>query len=658
MERELSCGVCMDLYDDPVLLPCAHSFCRKCLKDSKLDEIQNRSRGEDEDRLVAPIAKPRKAKNLQCPTCRSEVPLDYRRLNGLQKNFLLENIVERYRESRQLGGEHEKNVPCQGCDGEPSTATKTCMECRVSYCDTCLPLCHPLRGVLAKHCLVEAKYSPQQRTLICPDHEDEKIKIYCENCKIPICFLCDRIGTHKGHQVAELKTTFGRERDVLSDELDSLKKKNEEIQLFISALKRKCSNVESNAADLKRQIANECAQLEALILERQHLMAEHVTSSMTSKLEVLQHQIRTCQDKLESATGLADYVTEALKEEEPASFLLTAEHMQTRVKSCREAWPTMQAGVTDHFNNLEINVQHQKKVISSMIVREIKVPKAPEFDGVRCVTSTDKVVLRFKPSDDFIDGFDIWYRPANESQSWEHGYVEGKVDVEFAKLAPSTVYQFVGAARNKAGQSSKTAIFSLQTKSEALKFNIDVNLLPSVMRISPDGKVLSTIERVSPTAHGATYAVGKIFLENGVQYWEASINRIRQGTNCKVNERLSSNAPAIVASIGVVASSSTRSTALGMDNTSWALEATDDGLFRWFVTRATHTQLSHTSSHVGIMVNYQKGSLMFFDHKSMVPLLKSPLNKNVHLIPGFAVYSPHWQMKVITGLKVPENISI
>ncbi|XP_033110506.1 E3 ubiquitin-protein ligase Midline-1-like isoform X2 [Anneissia japonica] len=647
MERELSCAVCMDLYNDPVLLPCAHSFCRNCLKDSKLDENQNRSQGKDsEERLVAPIAKPRKEKNLYCPTCRSEVQLDYRRLRGLQKNFLLENIVERYKESRSSTGDIEKTVPCQGCDGEPKQAAKSCIECRVSYCDECLLMCHPLRGVLAKHRLVEAKFNPQQQPLICPDHEDEKIKIYCENCRVPICFLCDRIGAHKGHQVAELKTTFGREKDILSEEVDGLMKKNEEIRLFISALKRKCSNVE---------IANECAQLEALILERHHAMVEHVTSSMTSKLDVLNHQIRTCQDKLESSTGLAEYVTEALKEEEPASFLLTAKYMQNRVKCCREAWPTMQAGVTDHFSNLEINLQHQKKVISSMTIRELKVPQTPEFDSLRCVTSTDKVVLRFKSSEDFIDGFDIWYRPANDGQSWEHGYVEGKVDVEFTKLVPSTVYQFVGAARNKAGQSTKTAIFSLQTKSEALKFNIDVNLLPNVMRISPDGKFLSTVERISPSTQGTSYAVGNVSLMNGVQYWEASLHRLRQSSNDKSNERLTSNAPAIVASVGVVASSSNRSSALGMDNSSWALEATDDGHFRWFVTRAAHTQLSHASSHVGIMVNYSKGCLMFFDQKTKSPLMKTPLNQNVHLIPGFAVYSPLWQMKIITGLQLPES---
>ncbi|GCB82470.1 hypothetical protein scyTo_0022911 [Scyliorhinus torazame] len=31
MEEDLSCAVCHDLYKDPVLLDCDHSFCRSCI---------------------------------------------------------------------------------------------------------------------------------------------------------------------------------------------------------------------------------------------------------------------------------------------------------------------------------------------------------------------------------------------------------------------------------------------------------------------------------------------------------------------------------------------------------------------------------------------------------------------------------------------------
>ncbi len=33
MEDELTCPVCLELYADPLMLPCSHSVCKKCLQD-------------------------------------------------------------------------------------------------------------------------------------------------------------------------------------------------------------------------------------------------------------------------------------------------------------------------------------------------------------------------------------------------------------------------------------------------------------------------------------------------------------------------------------------------------------------------------------------------------------------------------------------------
>jgi len=33
MEEELTCPVCLELYADPVMLPCSHSMCKKCLEE-------------------------------------------------------------------------------------------------------------------------------------------------------------------------------------------------------------------------------------------------------------------------------------------------------------------------------------------------------------------------------------------------------------------------------------------------------------------------------------------------------------------------------------------------------------------------------------------------------------------------------------------------
>lgn len=35
LRQELTCSVCYNIYRDPVLLPCSHTFCRECLNNSR-----------------------------------------------------------------------------------------------------------------------------------------------------------------------------------------------------------------------------------------------------------------------------------------------------------------------------------------------------------------------------------------------------------------------------------------------------------------------------------------------------------------------------------------------------------------------------------------------------------------------------------------------
>uniref|UniRef100_A0A674EM71 Tripartite motif containing 107 n=1 Tax=Salmo trutta TaxID=8032 RepID=A0A674EM71_SALTR len=74
LEHELSCPICLQLYTDPVYLPCGHNYCLACIQ--KATDV---SGGE---------------KSLpQCPECREE----YGGTETLQRNFKLCGIIEGYR---------------------------------------------------------------------------------------------------------------------------------------------------------------------------------------------------------------------------------------------------------------------------------------------------------------------------------------------------------------------------------------------------------------------------------------------------------------------------------------------------------------------------------------------------------------------------------
>lgn len=238
MEEELTCGKCRELLKDPLNLPCSHNVCYVCAKEctiktlsaasgsfqesSKLSVSQNlndRSDCHSDDsgylamheihaclhqQLQGPIS------SIKCPKCCVSFILDDRGIDCLAKNLILENLVEKYKPKNS-------DIDCQLCELNPPTkATVTCEQCRVSYCDECLSICHPKRGPLASHSLVTPSNSEQnlktRGVLKCREHEEENISMYCALCKMPVCYLCFEEGRHCGHEAKALGTMFKEQK--------------------------------------------------------------------------------------------------------------------------------------------------------------------------------------------------------------------------------------------------------------------------------------------------------------------------------------------------------------------------------------------------------------------------------------------------------------
>ncbi|XP_071100325.1 WAS/WASL-interacting protein family member 3-like [Haliotis cracherodii] len=89
LERELSCGVCLELYTDPLQLSCMHTFCKGCLK-ALLQSGGN--------------------KRVKCPDCRKNTDLGRGGIESLKRNFKLASIVDIYRQAiEKLAAEKEVN---------------------------------------------------------------------------------------------------------------------------------------------------------------------------------------------------------------------------------------------------------------------------------------------------------------------------------------------------------------------------------------------------------------------------------------------------------------------------------------------------------------------------------------------------------------------
>uniref|UniRef100_A0A3P8S7B8 RING-type domain-containing protein n=1 Tax=Amphiprion percula TaxID=161767 RepID=A0A3P8S7B8_AMPPE len=68
--HELSCPICLQLYSDPVVLPCGHNYCRAC--------ICMTADTTDKSGILP-----------RCPECREE----YQGMDSLQRNFKLSTAI-------------------------------------------------------------------------------------------------------------------------------------------------------------------------------------------------------------------------------------------------------------------------------------------------------------------------------------------------------------------------------------------------------------------------------------------------------------------------------------------------------------------------------------------------------------------------------------
>ena len=100
------CSLCLDLFSDPVSVPCGHSFCSACI------------RGHWNGGGVR-----------ACPRCKQAFPGE----SELSPNASAKDMAELIRARRQKDRSPE-DLLCDVCVGTKAKALRSCLVCLTSYC--------------------------------------------------------------------------------------------------------------------------------------------------------------------------------------------------------------------------------------------------------------------------------------------------------------------------------------------------------------------------------------------------------------------------------------------------------------------------------------------------------------------------------------------
>ncbi|XP_073692510.1 E3 ubiquitin-protein ligase TRIM39-like isoform X2 [Garra rufa] len=240
LAEELQCSVCLDVFTDPVTIPCGHNFCKSCL-----NQCWNNS------------------ETCICPLCKET----FSKKTNLKINTALRQVAQLFQEKFSLS---KSEVLCDICDETKIKALKTCLMCQTSYCKTHLDP-HQRVMSLKKHKLMDPVENIKD--YLCQKHE-RPLELFCRDDQMYVCSFCTD-GDHKTHNTVTLEDE-SKEKKARKDVQQMIQDRNKKIEdIKHSAEFRKKSTEQEKAAsvelfrDLMRSIERCQAELLEMMEEKQ-----------------------------------------------------------------------------------------------------------------------------------------------------------------------------------------------------------------------------------------------------------------------------------------------------------------------------------------------------------------------------------------------------
>ncbi|KAL6102349.1 uncharacterized protein ACO6RY_01972 [Pungitius sinensis] len=258
-EQELTCSICLDLFDEPVSTPCGHNYCQACIGGYWAS---------------SPVC--------TCPLCKRQ--FEERPQLSVNKVFAL--IADKYKASRygaagfpsplsrrtQQGDaaappSGEDVVWCDVCTGVKEPAVSSCLTCTASYCALHLEP-HRTTPFYSRHPLIDPQEALRGRT--CPAHH-RLLEVFCRTCQRCICAICV-LEEHRTHQTVSVQTErLGKQKLVARTEQEILNRIRER-ESRVTHLKRKLEGVKNYAVGERAEV-------------------EHLLDELTGSLDRIRSQL-------------------------------------------------------------------------------------------------------------------------------------------------------------------------------------------------------------------------------------------------------------------------------------------------------------------------------------------------------------------------------
>ena len=197
LQQEITCPLCLDTFEDPRVLSCQHTYCKKCL-----EALIARGRGT--------------SPTIICPECRKSTDVPVEGVLELPAAFKLNRLIELVGQMRH----EERGKARVGRDG---------------------PVTPPPRA-----------HTGQSS---CTQHPGQMLDVYCRNCEEAVCRDCILFGKHSSHPYDKLEVAADDHRDMVRQKLNALLKKHPLVQKCAADAKMARCNAEESCEVVCDKIA-------------------------------------------------------------------------------------------------------------------------------------------------------------------------------------------------------------------------------------------------------------------------------------------------------------------------------------------------------------------------------------------------------------------
>ena len=293
LEDITECSVCSEHFTDPRSLPCIHTFCLKCLESYSKDKQPGNP--------------------IPCPVCRKEFTIPDDGVSALPKNFFLVKMLN----ITSMSKCQNQDSFCELCDIEHKrTATTYCIETQEKLCDGCADVLqkHKMFSVYKFVKIAADELAKNQETLLkstanCCEMHDEKLTVYCNDCKTVICVVC-YIDSHKQHNCSDLMKVVDSLRQEIVKDTDSATIAVGKLEHMSLSVGKQKDNFARKIRKAQDEVINKAEELKRLIECHKQTLLDELETTKRDTMKQLENLDQELNQQLSLMDSVKRYCEE------------------------------------------------------------------------------------------------------------------------------------------------------------------------------------------------------------------------------------------------------------------------------------------------------------------------------------------------------------